>query len=381
MSADRLDVGVVGVCGGYGRGRHLTQLLQRIPAIRVQALCDIDRDGLRRDNQALGVARLFFTFEEMLDQVDLDAVVIATPMPFHVPQSMAALARGLHVLCEVTAAVSIDECRALVAACRDSEAIYMLAENMNYAREVVAVRELVKRGAFGTPYYCEGGYVGDAKDLARLTPWRRRWQLGINGIPYITHNLGPMLQWMPGERVEAVCCAGAGFQYDDPEGRPYEAEATCTMLGRTTSGRQVVIRSDFLSNRPPIGVYNDLQGTDGSYASARSPHDPGRGWSQQGPPEPHRIWLKSRSATPVWEDLDAIAGDVLPHAWTTRAPDGPSGAYDSLLLDDFVRAIREEIPVPIGIHEAMDMTVPGLASQQSIANGGEWIDVPDSRTW
>jgi hypothetical protein len=223
--------------------------------------------------------------------------------------------------------------------------------------------------------------VGDAKELALLTPWRRRWQLGINGIPCITHNLGPMLQWMPGERVESVCCTGAGFHYTDPDGVPYEAEATCTMLGRTTSGRQVVIRNDFLSNRPPVGVYNDLQGTDGSYASPRSPDDPGRGWAEQDPHEFHRIWLKSRSATPKWEDLDRIAGDVLPEAWKTREPDGPSGTYDSLMLEDFLSAIRGETPVPIGIHEALDMTLPGLASQHSIANGGEWTDVPDSRSW
>jgi hypothetical protein len=29
----------------------------------------------------------------------------------------------------------------------------------------------------------------------------------------------------------------------------------------------------------------------------------------------------------------------------------------------------------------MDMTMPGLISQQSIAEGGRWIDVPDSRAW
>jgi hypothetical protein len=51
------------------------------------------------------------------------------------------------------------------------------------------------------------------------------------------------------------------------------------------------------------------------------------------------------------------------------------------MLEDFLSAIRGETPVPIGIHEAMDMTLPGLASQQSVTNGGEWTDVPDSQSW
>jgi hypothetical protein len=38
-------------------------------------------------------------------------------------------------------------------------------------------------------------------------------------------------------------------------------------------------------------------------------------------------------------------------------------------------------PCPIGIHEAMDMTLPGLISQKSILEGGAWMAVPDSRQW
>jgi len=50
-------------------------------------------------------------------------------------------------------------------------------------------------------------------------------------------------------------------------------------------------------------------------------------------------------------------------------------------LLDFLNAITGRAPCPIGIHEAMDMTLPGLVSQQSIAEGGRWLPVPDSREW
>jgi carbonic anhydrase/acetyltransferase-like protein (isoleucine patch superfamily) len=54
---------------------------------------------------------------------------------------------------------------------------------------------------------------------------------------------------------------------------------------------------------------------------------------------------------------------------------------DFFELLDFVDAIEGRRPNPIGIHEALDMTLPGLVSQQSITEGGRWIEVPDSRTW
>jgi len=48
---------------------------------------------------------------------------------------------------------------------------------------------------------------------------------------------------------------------------------------------------------------------------------------------------------------------------------------------DFVNAITGKCPAPIGIDEAMDMSLPGLVSQQSIQQGGRWLPVPDSREW
>jgi hypothetical protein len=42
---------------------------------------------------------------------------------------------------------------------------------------------------------------------------------------------------------------------------------------------------------------------------------------------------------------------------------------------------RGQAPPALGIHEAMDMTLAGLVSQQSIQEDGAWLDVPDSRRW
>ena len=68
----------------------------------------------------------------MLDSGLIDAVLIATPVDFHAAQTIAALQRDLHVLCEVTAAVSIEECRSIVAAGGRSRGHYAMAENFIY---------------------------------------------------------------------------------------------------------------------------------------------------------------------------------------------------------------------------------------------------------
>jgi predicted dehydrogenase len=357
----------------------MVAVLNSVPSLKVRAICDIDSQRLAALGKELGVDETYRDYEEMLEQSDLDAVFIATPMDLHVPQSIAALRKGLHVLCEVTAAVSIDQCRQLVAACKAGSAVYMMAENYNYNRPVAAVRQMVLKGLFGKTYYGEGGYVADLKELALVTPWRRRWQLGVNGITYVTHNLGPILQWMPGQRVVSVCCSGSGHNYRDPRGAAYEAEDNCTMLCKTGGGGQIVIRSDFLSNRPGLGVYYGLQGTEGCYESPRCPGDT------------HRVWLKSASAKPQWMNLADIEEQYLPDYWKEAIARGLKVGGEYFQCVDFVRAIQGkarlpetsggQAPNPVGIHETMDLTLPGLISQLSASDGGRWMDVPDSRDW
>ena len=64
----------------------------------------------------MGARQQYVDYEQMLERSGIDAVLIASPMQLHVPMAIAALERDIHVLSEVPAGVSVDECRALVRA-------------------------------------------------------------------------------------------------------------------------------------------------------------------------------------------------------------------------------------------------------------------------
>ena len=371
---EKLNVGLVGAAG---RGASFRAALEANGA-RVHAVCDTRADELEACRQRHGADEAYADFDEMLERSAIDAVVLGTPMQCHVPQSIADLRRGVHVLSEVPAGVSIDECRQLVAAAAASEAVYMMAENYVYMKPNVVVRELARQGLFGEVYYAEGEYLHELKELNETTPWRRRWQTGIDGITYGTHPLGAILQCMPGDRVVRVCCEGSGHHYRDPRGEPYHQD-TAVMLAKTARGALIKIRLDMISDRPHAMTNYQLQGTDGVYESSRN-----------GPGERHKIWLRALSEQVRWLDfeslmnIDDFAAKYVPDRW--RRPPAEAlraghGGGDYFEVLDFVRAIRREAPCPIGVHDAMDMTLPGLVSQASIAAGGEWLDVPDSRAW
>jgi predicted dehydrogenase len=365
----------IGVVGAARRGGHFGPSLKALNAT-VAAVCDINVERLEECKTEMQAEKACVDYEQMLDSCKLDAVLIATPMQHHARQAIAALKRNVHVLSEVTAAVSVEECWELVKAARRSRAIYMMAENYIYMRPNQFVRGLVKAGLFGEVYYAEGEYIHELKELLEETPWRRELN-GIRGVMYPTHSLGPILSWMEGDRVERICCEDSGTHYRDPRGEAYACDSV-VMLAKTRQKRLIKIRYDVISDRPHAMANYQLQGTDGSYESARGEH------------ERDKIWLRSVNPDKnVWLDAGTLMmqeeyGRHLPEGWR-NPPEAlryaGHGGGDYFVLQDFIAAIRGEIANPIDIHKALDMTLPGLISQQSILRDGMWMDVPDSRQW
>jgi len=382
MSTSELRFGLVGVVPADDRwpiGRAVTfaEYIDEIDGTTVHAVCDIDESGLEAAREGTDAAESYLNYEEMLEESDIDAVLIGTPMPLHAEQSIAALEREIHVLCEVPAGVSVEECKELVRVAERSDAKYMMAENYNYKQDNLVIRELVREGLFGEVYFAEGEYVHDLKELLEITEWRRKWQAGIDGITYPSHQLGPILDWMPGDRVTRVSCEGSGHHYTDPRGDTYEQEDTTMMLAKTEQDRLIKVRLDLLSNRPGTS-YHQLQGTKGCY---EVPRTGGEG----------QVWLADHEGSDDswefeydWTDIFELYDEYLPERWQNASVDLEEtwhGGGDYLELVEFVDAIRNDRTPEIDVHQSMDMTLPGLISQESVERDGEWLKVPDSRDW
>jgi hypothetical protein len=145
------------------------------------------------------------------------------------------------------------------------------------------------------------------------------------------------------------------------------------MLCRLSGNGLVKIRVDMLSNRPHAMTNYSLQGIDGCYESARSEKEKGK------------IWLRSKTnKSDEWMDLADLEDEFLPDEWrhaSETATKAGHGGGDYFEIMDFVDSILGTRPCAVGIHQAMDMTLPGLVSQESISQGGVWLPVPDSRLW
>jgi predicted dehydrogenase len=354
---------------GLRRGQSFVRACRAVGDGDVTAIYDIDEAKAAEVGDEIG-ATAHLTLESFLNS-DIEAVVIASPLPYHARQAIAALDAGKHVLSEVTACHTMEDARALAAAAARSNATYMMGENYRYLDEVELIKRLHDAGRFGEIYFGEGEYLHDCKDLwytetGELT-WRGRGELGV----HCTHSLGPLL-YISGDRVKSVSClAVPGGKFD-----PAVVNPTMHLMQMVTDGGLTVrVRVDHVSPRPHQMAYYSLQGTAGSYEAWRGNGDKSKIWLEDayGPSRFH--------AAPSWHDLDDFAAEYIPDrlAAPPEARQGGHGNSEYWMLKEFLAAIRGEIAPPIDVHRALDYTVPGIFAIASAEAGGIPLDVPDSR--
>ncbi len=360
----------VGIAGG--RGISTVMGLRALPDVEITAYCNLDEDVLKQGAEMLGGdVKTYRIFDDMLES-DIDAVVIATPMQCHVPQAIAALEAGKHVLSEVTAGVSMDELWWLCESVEKYKGIYMLAENYIYTPQVQMVKEMVKAGLFGEPYYAECMYLHNIDGLFVYgngkTSWRSYWQCGKRGNFYPTHSLGPAMTWLYDDRITEISTFSPGIRNDIG----LKQDSGTTTMCRTEKGRLIELRTDCLSPRPHNMTHYLLQGTKGIFQSNSGLNDNDK-VSFEGPDNPH--------SNMQWELLDNYK-DYLPERYkkaTEEQNKSGHGGGDFFIVEDFINAIRTGVQPEIDVYKACEWTAVGLLSALSVTNNGKTIEVPHFR--
>ena len=107
----KLNIGVLG-CGPIAQAAHFDSATKARNA-RLYAICDVADDLRDRMAATFAPEKSFASYDAMLADPVLDAVIIATSDAFHVAAAMAALKAGKHVLCEKPLGVTVEEVEAL----------------------------------------------------------------------------------------------------------------------------------------------------------------------------------------------------------------------------------------------------------------------------
>lgn len=143
--SDTYKVALVG-CGGMGRS-HL-KVLQEMTNFETIAISDIFAAALERTGTAYGIEARFTDFNEMYDTVRPDIVAVATQTRDHVGPSVAALERGISVLCEKPIAIDLGEADRMVAA--TSTGAKLAINQQNHVNPgILKAQQLLEEGLIG----------------------------------------------------------------------------------------------------------------------------------------------------------------------------------------------------------------------------------------
>ena len=178
---NKTAIAMVGL--GYW-GPNLARNFDELAALRW--LCDASPDALERYGPRYPQARTTTSYDDLLADPELEAIVVATPVVTHYELSKRALEAGKHVLVEKPPALSATEAEELVATAEAHSLVLMPGHLLLYHPAVKAVKDLVDSDALGE-VYC---VYSNRQNLGKIrTDENALWSLGVHDLSVILHLL------------------------------------------------------------------------------------------------------------------------------------------------------------------------------------------------
>jgi predicted dehydrogenase len=179
-----IRVGVAGL--GYW-GPNLARNFAAIPDCELRWLCDAAEPFRARAAVAFPGARTTADLEELLADPELDAVVLATPVPTHAQLAARVAQAGKHCFVEKPLATTAADAELAVAAAAQAGRILMVGHLLEYHPAVDRLKRLLDGGELGQLYYVYGNRLNLGKLRADENAL---WSLGAHDVSVILRLIG-----------------------------------------------------------------------------------------------------------------------------------------------------------------------------------------------
>ena len=366
MSHKKINIAIVGL----GFGAEFIPIYQKHPYSNMYAVCEANPQKLEEVCNAFGVSKRYTDYNELLKDPNVDAVHIVTPIQFHAAQSIAALRAGKHAACTVPMATSVEDCKQIVKAVKETGRTYMMMETAVYSREFLYVKELYDKGELGKIQFLRGSHQQE------MAGWPGYWE-GLPPMHYATHCVAPVLAISKSE-AEYISCLGSGTidkNLISKYGSPFAIE-TCHIKFRNSDLSAEVTRSLFNTARQ----YRESFDVYGSKKSVEWPlieHDDSVLHTGETP---------SKVKIP---DYAHLLPKEIQHFTTQGVYDleenkhlsfiqgsGHGGSHPHLVNEFLNSLIEGRQPYP-NATQASNITCVGILAHESAMEGGKIIPLPD----
>lgn len=198
MGAEVLNVALIGL-GWWGQ-THIRALHEKSDKVRIDTVVDLDLDLSKRTAAEIG-ARTADTFEAVLADDAIDAVILVTPHNLHTDQIVAGAAAGKHIFTEKPFALSKAEAERAVAAAEAAGIMLGLGHNQRFGAPQTVIKSMIDAGELGEVMHMEGNTSHDT--LSGPHAWRHDpeqapggglWHMGSHYLDLFQHYVGPITE-------------------------------------------------------------------------------------------------------------------------------------------------------------------------------------------
>ncbi|MGN6494736.1 MAG: Gfo/Idh/MocA family protein [Agriterribacter sp.] len=371
MSSKKINVAIIGL----GFGAEFIPIYQRHPNANMYAICQRNKESLNKIGDAYKIEKRYTDYDELLKDPAVDAVHINTPIPDHAAQSLKALRAGKHVACTVPMATSVEECRQIVEAVKETGLTYMMMETVVYAREFLFMKELYEKGELGKIQFLKASHQQD------MDGWPNYWP-GLPPMYYATHCVGPVLGLTKAE-AEYVSCFGSGTIREELQqhyNSPYAIESTHIKF-KNSDLSAYVYRSLFdtaRQYRESFEVYGSkksvewplIEGKPLVVHTAKKP-EPEIPEEVESPDYAHLL------PEPIQPFTTGGVYDADEHQHLSFTQGAGHGGSHPHLVHEFISALvdkREPFP---NAKQSANITCVGILAHESAQQGGAIIKLPD----
>lgn len=143
----------VGIVGSQFVANLHAEAFRCVPEAELHAVASPDPEHAGEFSARHGIPHRFTDYREMLRLDELDVITVACPNHLHAQVTIDAASAGKHVVCEKPLAMNLEECDAMIDACRRAGVLLLYAEELLFAPKYVRAKALADEGALGDVYY------------------------------------------------------------------------------------------------------------------------------------------------------------------------------------------------------------------------------------
>ena len=331
----------LGVIGPGSRGRFLMSFSVQNPTVDIVALCDIYQHSIDEALKLAPKAKVYGDYRELLENNNIDAILVATPLSSHCKIVMDAFDAGKHVFCEKTIGFTMEECFRMYNKHRSTGKIFFTGQQRLFDPRYIKAMEMIHAGTFGeinairTFWYRNGDWRRPvpSANLERQINWRLYKEYSKGLMTELACHQLQIGSWALNKLPEKVMGHGAITYWKD--GREVYDNVSCLYV----FDDGVKMTFDSVISNQFYGLEEQIMGNLGTVEPEK-----GKYYFESIPPAPGFLQMIND-----WENK---LFDSLPFAGTSWAPETanenkgelilgerPKSDGTSLLLEAFVEAV------------------------------------------